>query len=682
MKIQVMPKHMADLIAAGEVVERPASVIKELAENAIDAGASALTIEIKGGGSAYMRVSDNGSGIAKEDLPLAFQTHATSKIYAESDMEHIATLGFRGEALASICAVSRVEVLTLAEGEDIGSSYRISGGEEQAFESAGCPRGTTIIVRDLFYNTPARMKFLKRDVTEGNYVAAVVDRIALSHPEIKITFIREGKQVFSTNGDGKLYSAIYAVFGGAFAKSLLPIDYTLGGIHASGYISKPTACRANRSMQYFFINGRQVKNVTAMSALENAYKNAVMVGKVPACVMHIEMPVEAVDVNVHPAKTEVRFADEKAVFDAVYYACKNALMEKDTPKQVSFSKNDFLKKQPVPEQQRLEKAEAVGAAPRADFWQREKADTFRREAEAAREKKDEAFRFTEQTYIPPVQTAAAPAPSYASKRAKIDIEFDEEPVQAAAPQPKQETAAPARQATPAPAQQVPSAPAQRATEPATPAAEQTIQKTEQATSAPAQAAAEAVPFQVIGEVFKTYIIVERGNEVLFIDKHAAHERMLFEQLRAQAHSEPQMLLEPLPLTLSKEDYDAVISHLEQLKDSGFIVEDFGMGSLVVRAYPMVLEQSDVREILEETAGYLRENRRDISTEAADWLFHNVACRAAIKAGNITTRYEMEGFVQQLLSMPEIRYCPHGRPVMITMSKYAFEKQFGRTGSLS
>lgn len=651
MNIKVMPKHMAELIAAGEVVERPASVIKELAENSIDAGATALTIEIQGGGSAYMRVSDNGCGILKEDLPLAFTTHATSKISTEADLESIGTLGFRGEALASICAVSKVEVLTLAEGEQIGTAYHISGGEEILLESAGCPKGTTVIVRDLFYNTPARMKFLKKDVTEGNYVASVVDKIALSHPEIAIRFLREGKQVFSTTGDGNLYNAIYAVFGGDFAKTLVPVDYRLGAVAVSGYISKPLACRANRSMQYFFISGRQVKSVTAMSALENAYKNSIMVGKVPACVLHIDMPPELVDVNVHPAKTEVRFANEKAVFDAVYYACKNALMEKDTPKQMHIDKKIFAKKDPVPEQQPLQESAHVKSAPKGDFWTSLSADDFK------------------QAQKPPVQTApeseaesviahrvqaASPKAEYQSRRVNIDIEFDDEPEQTAP------AAAPEESVQ---AQSAPAAPAE----------------TEDNSQAEAEesAAPQAPEFRLVGELFKTYIVVEQGNEVLFIDKHAAHERMIYESLKAEAHKDPQMLMEPLSVVLSKEDYDALIVHAEALEESGFILEDFGMGTVLVRAYPMVLEHTDIKDILEETAGYLRQNKRDFTSEALDWLYHNVACRAAIKGGNVNSRFELEQFTAKLLSMPDIRYCPHGRPVMIVMSRYEFEKQFGR-----
>lgn len=627
MKIKQMPKHMASLIAAGEVVERPASVVKELCENSVDAGATSLTVEIKGGGKTYIRISDNGSGILKEDLPLAFKPHATSKIETEKDLESISTLGFRGEALSSICAVSETEVLTLSEGEEIGSSYKIAGGEEVSLESAGCPKGTTIIVRNLFFNTPARMKFLKSDTSEGNYVSAVVDRIALSHPEISIRFIREGKQIFTTTGDGDLYNAIYAVFGADFAKSLMKVDYELGGIRVHGFISKPLNCRANRSMQYFFVSGRQVKSLTAMTALENAYKNSVMVGKVPACVLHIEIAPELVDVNVHPAKIEVRFANDKAVFDAVYYACKNSLMSEDTPKEIKLTLDDVARK-PKVEQQSFDN---IRPAPKNEnFWQKTSAEQFKHETSP------EPFS---------VQKVSAPEVKYTSEKSKrIDIEFDDEDIIAEKP-----------------------------IAPEIPVAEQP-----EAEKTPAkEPESEIEPFKVIGEIFKTYIIVEQGNEVLFIDKHAAHERMIFEQLKEQEHNQSQMLLTPVNVTLAKEDYDALIMNAENLEKSGFIIEDFGSGTARVRGYPLVLENTDIASIIEETAGYLRENRREFSTETLDWLYHNIACRAAIKAGNYTSEFEMKKFVEILLSKPFIRYCPHGRPVAVIMSKYEFEKQFGR-----
>ena len=625
MKIKQMPKHMASLIAAGEVVERPASVVKELCENSVDAGATSLTVEIQGGGKTFIRICDNGSGILKEDLPLAFKPHATSKVETEKDLESIVTLGFRGEALSSICAVSETEVLTLPEGEEIGSLYKITGGEEILCESAGCPKGTTIIVRNLFFNTPARMKFLRSDMSESNYVSAVVDRIALSHPEISIKYIRDGKQIFNTAGDGDLYNTIYAVFGADFAKSLMKVDYELGGIRVHGFISKPLNCRANRSMQYFFVSGRQVKSLTAMTALENAYKNSVMVGKVPACVLHIEIAPELVDVNVHPAKTEVRFVNDKAVFDAVYYACKNSLVSEDTPKEIKLSPDDVARK-PQVVQQSFESAK-VKPEPE-NFWQKTSAEQFKSEV---------SHQFVS-------QTVRAPEVKYTSSEPeKIDIDFDDEDLFS-----------------------------EKESEPEKPV---TQAKTEPLSEK--EEKAEIAPFKVIGEIFKTYIIVEQGNEVIFIDKHAAHERIIFESLKEQEHNQSQMLLSPVNVTLAKEDYDALIANAENLEKSGFIIEDFGSGTARVRGYPLVLENTDIASTVEETAGYLRENRREFSTETLDWLYHNIACRAAIKAGNYTSEFEMNKFVETLLSKPFIRYCPHGRPVAVIMSKYEFEKQFGR-----
>ena len=629
MKINVMPKHMAELIAAGEVVERPASVIKELLENSIDAGATSVTVEIKGGGISYIRVSDNGCGISKEDLPLAFLSHATSKIKTEEDLNDINTLGFRGEALASICAVSRVEVLTAEEGSE-GVSYKIYGGEDQSCESAGCPVGTTIIVRDLFFNTPARMKFLKRNVTEGNYVSSIVDKVALSHPEVSIRFIREGKQVLFTKGDGSLYNTIFSVFGKDFASCLIEVNYSLNGISVTGFISKPANCKANRSMQYFFVNGRQVKTLTGMTALEAAYKNTIMIGKVPACVLNIAMPANAVDVNVHPAKTEVRFQNDKQVFDSVYYAAKNALNTGDSPKQAKFNYFEAVRK-PKVEQIRIsdfKKPQEI-----KDFWQTKDVDEFNNELILSAGKHD----YT----VEPKAEKANVSSMISSINAGLGV-LDDEDRKEAFENIKNDVS-------------------------------------NVAEDEPEQVTEELEPFKVIGEIFKTYIIVEQGDSVLFIDKHAAHERMIYEELKKSPHNEAQLLVTPLTVTLSKSDYSAIIENIDVLLKCGFSVEDFGIGAVRVSEYPMVLENTDIQSIIEEIAQYLGENRRDFTPEILDWVYHNVACRAAIKAGTATSSYEQEAFIKKLLSMPDIRYCPHGRPVMITMSKYQFEKQFGRTG---
>lgn len=597
-KINVLPKHMADLIAAGEVVERPASVIKELMENSIDAGATSLTVEIKRGGITYMRVTDDGCGIEREDIRNAFKSHATSKIKVEEDLLGIGTLGFRGEALASIAAVSKVDILTRTPDDEIGTLYKIEGSEEKELDDAGCPQGTTIIVKDIFFNTPARMKFLKKDVTEGNAVAGVVDRIALSHPEVSIRFIRDDKQQLVTTGNGKLQSVVYSVFGKDFANGLVETEYELDGIKVDGLISLPTASRANRAMQFFFLNGRLVKSITAQAALEQAYKNAIMVGKFPACVLGIEVPLNSVDVNVHPAKTEVRFENEKKIFDAVYYATRAALEEKDKPNKLDLAKA-ALKKENNP---------------------------F----------KEETRKTYEQVKLPeknPIFFATELSKEYKKK---------EEPV-----------------------------PYVRKSEPVKETQKQVIEKTIE------EPTAKEVDYRVIGEAFDTYILVEQEGKILLIDKHAAHERMLFEKLKAEANDKSsQVLLSPVTVTLSKEEYSAILSNKDVLKDAGFDIDDFGSGTVVVRELPVMLIDDDVKALIEEMAGYLLSSQAPVP-EKLDWIYHNTACRAAIKGGDKTTQYELESFVKKLLNNSEIRYCPHGRPVLIEMTRSDLEKQFGR-----
>ncbi|MCQ2489041.1 MAG: DNA mismatch repair endonuclease MutL [Clostridia bacterium] len=608
-KISVLPKHMADLIAAGEVVERPASVVKELMENAIDAGATELTVEIKRGGITYIRITDNGSGIERDDIRNAFKSHATSKIKTEEDLLGIGTLGFRGEALASIAAVSKVDVLTCTAEDDIGTVYKIEGSEEVLLDDAGCPKGTTIIVRDIFYNTPARMKFLKKDVTEGNSVAGVVDRIALSHPEISIRFIRDDKQVLVTKGDGKLSGTIYSVFGKDFSNTLVSTSYELDGIGVDGFVSLPVGARANRSMQFFFLNGRLVKSVTAQAALEQAYKNSIMVGKFPSCVLSITTPLNFVDVNVHPAKTEVRFENEKRVFDAVYYATKMAIDEKDKPNKLDLSKMDL-------------KTEA------SNPFVKESSKSYEQTTITELPKRKENFWATE---LPPQPKAEVP-----KREAPVPYKRQQEAKPTVVAPPKQEPV-------------------------------------------------EVVPdYRVIGEAFDTYIIVEMDGKILLIDKHAAHERMLFEKLKAEASREAslegvksQVLLAPVAVTLSKEEYSVLLQNTDILRDAGFDIGDFGDGTVVVREVPVMLIGDDVKALTEEMAGYLLTSQ-DPTPEKLDWIYHNTACRAAIKGGDKTTAIELDKFVNQLLSNPDIRYCPHGRPVLIEMSRSELEKQFGRT----
>lgn len=650
--INILPKHIAELIAAGEVVERPASIVKEILENAIDAGANKVTLEIKRGGITYIRITDNGCGIDRENIRKAFISHATSKIANEEDLNAISTLGFRGEALASIAAVSRVEVMTRGENENIGTRYCIEGGEETVLDDAGCPKGTTLIVRDIFFNTPARMKFLKKDVSEGNAVAAVVDRIALSHPEVSIRFIREGKDVLFTSGDGKLDGAIYAVLGKDFASTLIPCEYELEGVRVSGFISKPFNARPNRMMQYFFLNDRFIKTRTGMVALEEAYKNSIMVGKFPACVLKIQIAPGAVDVNVHPAKTEVRFANEKIIFNAIYYCAKSALQTGDTRVQANFSQKVSRQFMPQPDEGRQIKIDeqpevtAVKAQPKQDFWSRTSSEQFKSEAQAVPTEPtkptgqvvfNDSSRFTPERNDEPDLIS-----DFVQRSHMVRTEIVKPEPTEVANQPEAEATEPIAEEPPKPI------------------------------------TAESEPYRVIGEAFKTYIIVEQGKKLLIIDKHAAHERMLFEKFKASRDGiESQLLLSPVTVTLSKEEYSATLENLDLLEKAGYHVEDFGGGMVIVSECPTAVADADIAEVIMELAGYLVNNKRELIPEKLDWIYHSTACRAAIKAGNKTTEYELNRFVDELLANPDIRYCPHGRPVLIEMSRYEIEKNFGR-----
>lgn len=658
-KINVLSKQLAELIAAGEVVERPASVIKELLENSIDAGADTVTVEIRNGGISYMRITDNGCGISRDDIRNAFVSHATSKIADADDLNSIMTLGFRGEALASISAVARVEVMTATPEENIGTRYVIESGEEILCDDAGCPKGTTIIVRDLFYKTPARMKFLKKDVTEANAVAGVVDRIALSHPEVSIRFIREGKQVLITSGKGDLHTCIREVFGKEFAQTLIPASAETNGVKISGFVSKPVAARPNRNMQFFFINNRLIKTGTGSAALSEAYKNSIMVGKFPSCVLNIELDPSLVDVNVHPAKTEVRFSDERMIFNAVYYACKNALDSGDTPKQVREIKKDFFKEPEKPAEQLkiMSKPE-----PSADFWQ----------------------------HIPKTQPAAKPQTAYSFEVKSAEVKTTE--VKPTLVQSVAKLASPDNKPAVKPETTedilLHSQPkkAEGEIKPELPV-EIKVVPVEIPVVAPAEAVTETPKesnafceeeFLLIGEAFRTYIICEYRGKMVIIDKHAAHERIIYEKLKKESGERtPQLLLVPVTVTLSKEEYAATIDNLELINESGFEVEDFGGGCVIVRECPMELSADDVEEVISEIAGRFVDKKQDVAFEKLDWIFHSVACRSAIKAGNFTSRLEMERFAKQLLSMPDIRYCPHGRPVLIEMTKRELEKNFGR-----
>ncbi|MEE3427694.1 MAG: DNA mismatch repair endonuclease MutL [Ruminococcus sp.] len=655
--INVLDKHVAELIAAGEVVERPASAIKEMIENSIDAGSTDITVEIQNGGITFMRVTDNGCGIMRDDVKLAFLPHATSKIKLENDLDSISTLGFRGEALSSISSVSRLQLLTRNENEEIGVSYEIDGGEEVSFDDAGCPVGTTIIVRDLFYNIPARMKFLKKDRAEGNAVANVIDKIALSHPEISFTFIRDGKRVLNTSGDGKIKSAIYSVYGRDFANGLIPVNYELNGITVKGYITKPVNARPNRSMQNFFINGRYVKSVTAMAAIEEACKGNVMVGKFPACVLHITIPFEAIDVNVHPSKIEVRFINERPVFDAVYHAVKTSLNNNDERKSVTF--NNIKKDNAFSE---IKKPKPFVSTPAVFEKKEEKnaSDPFAKLNDAIKNAKPI------QTLNPSVSNFNSPTDIYSEEavKQKADIEYKiQENNKKFEPEDTTIVSKNKNELNIPDEELIVNKPKEEPTdEEPKPLFEQPKNK-----------------LTFVGEAFKTYIIVEKNDkEIVIIDKHAAHERMIYERLKKErGEGFTQVLLQPITVILSKNDYEAAISNLDMFKECAFDIEDFGNGSLIVRGAPQYLDISDIESSVIEMAGYIAQNKKDIRSEKMDWIYHNVACRAAIKGGNISTREELMDIANKLDEDPTLRYCPHGRPVCMVMSRYELEKQFGR-----
>ncbi|MDY5376820.1 MAG: DNA mismatch repair endonuclease MutL, partial [Eubacterium coprostanoligenes] len=625
-------KEVYQLIAAGEVVERPSSVVKEMIENSVDAGAKNITVEIKNGGSTYIRITDDGCGIARSEVKKVFISHATSKIKVSDDLDKIGTLGFRGEAMASISAVAKVQLLTRTPDEEIGTRYEIAGGQELDFSDAGCPVGTTIVVADIFFNTPARMKFLKKDVTEANAVAGVVERIAVSHPEISFRFIRDGKQTLITSGNGDLKSTIYSVFGREFANSLIPVDYEINNMRVSGFVTKPSMSRKSRGMQFFFINSRLVKSQTAMAALEQAYRNSIMVGRFPGCVLNIECNSSFVDVNVHPAKIEVRFANEKPVFELVYYGVKNAIEMLDTPKEAHFSaprptqttvngKIDFFKpKEEVPTQMQFKQESNPD-----DFWRVASPDVVRDKSP----KSEEAQNYVEES----------------TTTAKLDLSKFTKPAT--------------------------SNEQQANNEPETQEHTKPLPKQEKAESL------EVPDFRLVGEIFKTYIIIEMDGDCYMIDKHAAHERMNFEALKSSTEIVSQVLLSPVAVRLSREEYNAVLSNLDLYSKCGFAIEDFGNSTVLVRECPSILDGEDVSGLVEETASKLLDGKTDITPEQMDWIFHSASCRAAVKAGDKTSPYEMELFVKKLLANPNIRYCPHGRPVMIKLSKYDIEKQFGR-----
>ena len=677
-QIQQLPPHLADLIAAGEVVERPASVCKELLENALDAGASAISTELERGGLTYIRITDNGCGIAPEQLPTAFLRHATSKLRRPEDLAAIGTLGFRGEALAAIAAVSRVDIFSRQTGADCGAMLHLEGGVPEAVTEAGCPDGTTVCIRDLFYNTPARMKFMKKDTAEGAAAAGVVTHLALSHPDVSFKLLRDGQEILHTPGDGQLLSAIYAALGRDFANSLLPVSGSGGAVRVDGFITKPLAGHGTRGRQLFFVNGRFVKSQLLAAAVEEAYRNRLLKGRFPGCVLHITLPVNEVDVNVHPAKTVVKFLSDKTVFDAVHYTVKDALDWEGQPAPAekkpfyqTMTAREFRETAPAPQGVKLpfvsgrpvgsagagsptvnrfapaappvqtpREAVQPAAAPQGDVWQvRDAAPEAGKAFTVPSGREGVVYRIT-----PP----DAPEDSPARERAAVETET-------------------------APAAAIPeAAPVNDMTLPAPEAA-----PVQQELEMPETADSGETPWRIAGEVLKTYIICEDGEQnVWLIDKHAAHERIRFDALKADpVPPMAQQLLTPAAVTLTAEEYSAVLESLDVLAGYGFLCEDFGDGAVLVREIPDYIRAEDAAATLEELARKLLLQRAD-PAGARDELLHTMACKSAIKAGMTTDAAELAALVRQVQS-GAVRYCPHGRPVAVQLRKYEVEKMFKR-----
>ena len=648
-----LDRHVADLIAAGEVVERPASAVKELVENAVDAGATQITVEVQNGGMTFLRVTDNGCGIAPEDAPTAFLRHATSKIRTKEDLAAIGTLGFRGEALAAISSVSRIDLLTkTAEAE--GVSLHLEGGVVTSQQPAGCPQGTTILVRDLFFNTPARMKFMKSDSAESSAIAAVVQQQALAHPEISFRLIRDGETQLQTSGDGERLAAIYTVFGRELAKNMLAVNGTWEKFHVTGYITKPTATRGNRALQYFFLNGRFIRSRLLSAALEEAYRNQMMTGRFPACVLELQMPLEAVDVNVHPAKTEVKFLNERAVFDAVHYAALSTLSNASGRVAMQMPKSpapDAAKPDTPATPQPARPAERPVARPAVNpnFYQTMQAGEYRRQA-GAQPCTVLASQVQYPTRTPkPVEPAMPP------------VEKAPSPITPPQPEPVVAPVNPAAKAEPEPAA-IPKEPIPTPAEPE-----------QLALDLPEQT------FRLIGEAFDSYLIAEQGESVLFIDKHAAHERILFEKLKAEDHPiVSQELMAPVSAELTREEAATVLENTEILGKCGFEVADFGDGDVLIRQIPCDVDEKDAVSLLQELAADLLAGKTLAPETLRDNLLHTIACKAAIKAGWHTEGAEAAHLVAEILSRTDIKYCPHGRPVCIELTKAQLERQFKRS----
>ncbi len=707
--IHVLDKHTAELIAAGEVVERPASVVKELLENSIDAGATQVTVSIESGGVKLIEISDNGTGIEAEYISTAFIRHATSKIETPDDLTNIHTLGFRGEALASIASVARVELTTRTEVDEFATVYRIEGGEEVSREPGARAVGTTIRVKDLFYNTPARMKFLKKDSSEGTFVSDTVTHVALSHPEVSVKFIREGKLQYVTPGDGQLRGAAYAVLGREFSRDLIELKNQEGVYRITGLVTPPKSCRASRSMQHFYINGRYVRNRTMMAGMEMAFKGTMMQGKFPGGILLLEMPADLVDVNVHPAKIEARFARENDVFDVVYHAVKLALAQPGTgerlftfeadkeekaenlKKDTDIIKNDvknnnftglsaIIRGQADPgvlPQQHWEPAKPAAApqqpAPSAAMQIPTAPSVPRWKGSAQNEDMLDPF---VTLHSPKLETTKAPEPfRAAASETQLDVEPEFGETKLHSPQDHMAAWNPAQEA---PKEEPESAPCAE-TEPDAPeAAEQktVLAEPEQMNFDPT--ADQPEPLRYVGEVFRTYILAERGDELCLIDKHAAHERQLYEKLAANYGNVPsQMLLEPAAINLAAEEKQALLDSIPLLENAGLEIADFGGNTVVLRAVPADVEPQNAESLLVEIANKLLKGGHDALNEHTEWVLHSISCRAAIKAGDKSSPQELLALAEKILSGEVPPFCPHGRPCVLKLTRKELEKQFGR-----
>ena len=708
--IHVLDKHTAELIAAGEVVERPASVVKELLENSIDAGATQVTVSIESGGVKLIEISDNGTGIEAEYISTAFIRHATSKIETPDDLTNIHTLGFRGEALASIASVARVELTTRTEVDEFATVYRIEGGEEVSREPGARAVGTTIRVKDLFYNTPARMKFLKKDSSEGTFVSDTVTHVALSHPEVSVKFIREGKLQYVTPGDGQLRGAAYAVLGREFSRDLIELKNQEGVYRITGLITPPKSCRASRSMQHFYINGRYVRNRTMMAGMEMAFKGTMMQGKFPGGILLLEMPADLVDVNVHPAKIEARFARENDVFDVVYHAVKLALAQPGTGERLftfeadkkdekaekpkidaDIIKNDvknnnfiglsaIIRGQADPgvlPQQHWEPAKPAAApqqpAPSAAMQIPTAPSVPRWKGSAQNEDMLDPF---VTLHSPKLETTKAPEPfRAAASETQLDVEPEFGETKLHSPRDHMAAWNPAQEA---PKEEPESAPCAE-TEPDAPeAAEQetVLAEPEQMNFDPT--ADQPEPLRYVGEVFRTYILAERGDELCLIDKHAAHERQLYEKLAANYGNVPsQMLLEPAAIDLAAEEKQALLDNIPLLENAGLEIADFGGNTVVLRAVPADVEPQNAESLLVEIANKLLKGGHDALNEHTEWVLHSISCRAAIKAGDKSSPQELLALAEKILSGEVPPFCPHGRPCVLKLTRKELEKQFGR-----